>query len=50
MHPNINSEVSVSPLKICVLSVDPKHDYYLQIWKNSITTRKTLQCPELVRV
>ena len=32
------------------LSVDPKHDYYLQIWKSSITTRSILQCPELVRV
>jgi len=50
MHPDCNSDVSVSPLKICFLSVDPKHDYYLQIWKNSTTKRKTLQCPELVRV
>ena len=31
-------------------SVDPMHDYYLQFWKKSITTSKTLQCPELVRV
>ena len=50
MYADINSDVSVSPLDICVLSVDSKHDYYLQIWKNSITTHKTLQCPELVRV
>ena len=50
MCPDINSDVSVSLLKICFLSVDPKYDYYLQIWKDSITTRKTLQCPELVRV
>ena len=50
MHPDCNSDVSVSPLKICFLSVDPKHDYYLQIWKNSITTRRILQCPELFRV
>ena len=32
------------------MSVDPKHDYYLQIWKNSTTKCKTLQCLELVRV
>ena len=50
MHPDCNSDVSVSPLKICFLSVDPKHDYYLQIWKNSTTRCQTLQCPELVRV
>ena len=50
MHPDINSDVSVSPLKVCFLLVYPKHDYYLQIWKNSTTTRKTLQCSELVRV
>ena len=50
MHPDINSDVSVSPLKIFFLSVDLKHDYYFKIWKNSTTTRKTLQCPELVRV
>ena len=50
MHPDVNSDVSVPPLKICFLSADPKHDYYLQIWKNSTTKHKTLQCPELVRV
>ena len=31
-------------------SVDPCSDYYLQVWKNSISSSKTLQNPELVRV
>ena len=48
MHSDCNSDVSVPPLKIFFLSVDPKHDYYLQIWKNNTATRKTLQCPELI--
>ena len=45
MHPDCNSDVSVPPLKIFFLSVDPKHDYYLHK-----TIRKKLQYPELVRV
>ena len=50
MYPDKQSGVSVSPLKVCFFSVDPMHDYYLQVWKRSITTSKTLLCPELVRV
>ena len=50
MYPDKRSNVFVSPLKVCFFSVDPMHDYYLQVWKNSITTSKTLLCPELVRV
>ena len=50
MYPDKRSGVSVSPLKVCFFSVDPMHDYYLQVWKRSITTSKTLLCPELVRV
>ena len=50
MYPEQRSSVSVSPLKVCFFSVDPMHDYYLQVWKNSLTTSKILQCPELVRV
>ena len=30
MYSDNNSDVSVSPLKICFLLVDPKHDYNLQ--------------------
>ena len=33
---------SVLPLKICFFSVDQSNDYYLQVWKNSISTSKTL--------
>ena len=50
MYPDNKSNVSVSPLKVCFSSVDPMHNYYLQVWKNSITSSKTLQCPELFRV
>ena len=50
MYPEKNSNVSVSLLKVCFFSIDPMHEYYLQVWKNSITTSKTLLCPERVRV
>ena len=39
-----------TPLKICFLSVDQSNDYYLQVWKNSTSSSKILQNPELVRV
>ena len=38
------------PMKIYFLSVDPYNRYYLQVWKNGISSSKTLQNPELVRV
>ena len=41
---------SVPPLKICFLSVDQSNDYYLQVRKNSTSSSKILQNPELVRV
>ena len=50
MFPERNIRVSLSSIKRYVFSVDPEYDYYLQVWKNSITTSKPLQCPELVRV
>ena len=33
-----------------ISSVDQCNDYYLRVWKNSISSSKTLQNPELVRV
>ena len=35
--------LQVPPKKICFFSVDQSNDYYLQVWKNSISTSKTLQ-------
>ena len=43
-------DFSVPPLKICFLSVDQFNDYYLQVWKKSTSSSKSLQNPELVRV
>ena len=42
--------LSVPPMKIRFFSVDQSNDYYLQVWKNSISSSRTLQNPELVRV
>ena len=33
-----------------LFSVDQCNNYYLQVWKNSISSSKTLRNPELVRV
>ena len=30
--------------------VDQSNNYYIQVWKNSISSSRTLQNPELVRV
>ena len=38
------------PMKIYFLSVDPYNRYYLQVWKNGISSSKTLQNIELVCV
>ena len=50
MFPYSKINVSVPPMKMCFLSVDPDHDYYLHVWKNSISSFKILQNLELVRV
>ena len=42
--------VCMPSMKIYFLSVDPYNRYYLQVWKNDISSSKTLQNPELVRV
>ena len=32
MFPN-RGKISISPMRICFLSVDQSNDYYLQVWK-----------------
>ena len=46
----LRGNCSVPPLKICFFSVDQSNDYYLQVWKNRVSSSKTLQNTELVRV
>ena len=50
MYHDRQSNVLLSPIKICFISVDQYNDYYLQVWKNSLSSSKTWQHSALVRV
>ena len=50
MFPGNRSHMSVPPKNICLFLVDQSNYYYIQVWKNSISSSRTLQNPELVRV